>query len=165
MQFDFGPSVPSGFVFTRDGKALVGSSYYTGVSNIFRYDLETEEVSALSNAETGFFRPVPRPEDSDLFVFRYSGEGFVATRIEAKPLEDVSAITFFGERLVEAHPVLKDWMVGSPNDVEDRGEAARQGALPPRRRPPARIDLSRSCRDTRTPRRSACGRTSPIRCS
>ena len=117
-EFDFGPSVPSGFVFTRDGKALVGSSYYTGVSNIFRYDLETKEVSALSNAETGFFRAVPRPEDSDLFVFRYSGEGFVATRIEARPLKDVSAITFFGERLVEGHPVLKDWMVGSPNNVK-----------------------------------------------
>src|SRR6185436_19157158 len=64
-----------------------------------------------------FFWPVPRPEDSELFVFRYSGEGFVATRIEATPLTDVSAITFFGERLVEAHPVLKDWMVGSPNNV------------------------------------------------
>src|SRR5215204_1468707 len=116
--FDFGPSVPSGFVFTRDGKSLVGSSYYTGVSNIFKYDIATRDVSALSNAETGFFRPVPRPEDSDLFVFRYSGEGFVPTRIEARPLEDVSAITFFGERLVEAHPVLKAWMAGSPNDVD-----------------------------------------------
>jgi hypothetical protein len=117
-QFDFGPSVPSGFVFTRDGKSLVGSSYYTGVSNIFRYDIESKDVSALSNAETGFFRPVPRPEDGDLFVFRYSGEGFVATRIDAKPLKDVSAITFFGERLVEGHPLLKAWMVGSPNDVK-----------------------------------------------
>ena len=115
--FDFGPSVPSGFVFTPDSHALVGSSYYTGVSNIFRYDIATKEVSARSNAETGFFRPVPRPEDSDLFVFRYSGAGFVATRIAATRLEDVSAITFFGERLVEAHPVLKSWMVGSPNDV------------------------------------------------
>ncbi len=36
----------------------------------------------------------------------------------AQPLEDVSAITFFGERLVEAHPVLKSWMAGSPNDVD-----------------------------------------------
>lgn len=117
-EFDFGPSVPSGFVFTRDGKSLVGSSYYTGVSNIFKYDLADKKVSALSNAETGFFRPVPRPEDNDLFVFRYSGEGFVATRIEARPLEDVSAITFFGERLVEAHPILKSWMAGSPNDVD-----------------------------------------------
>ncbi|MEO6212325.1 MAG: hypothetical protein ABIP65_01740 [Vicinamibacterales bacterium] len=117
-QFDFGPSVPSGFVFTRDGKALIGSSYYTGVSNIFRYDIDSKDVTALSNAETGFFRPVPRPENSELFVFRYSGEGFVPTRIDAKPLTDVSAITFFGERLVEAHPVLKSWMVGSPNDVK-----------------------------------------------
>lgn len=116
-QFDFGPSVPSGFVFTPDSTALVGSSYYTGVSNIFKYDIATKEVSALSNAETGFFRPVPRPEDTDLFVFRYSGEGFVPARIAATRLEDVSAITFFGERLVEAHPVLKNWMVGSPNDV------------------------------------------------
>lgn len=125
--FDFGPSVPSGFVFTRDGKALVGSSYYTGASNIFRYDIETKEVSALSNAETGFFRPVPRPDDSDLFVFRYSGEGFVATRIEAKPLEDVSAITFFGERLVDGHPVLKSWMVGSPNDIDIEGKQMVKG--------------------------------------
>ena len=117
-RFDFGPSVPSGFVFTRDGKALVGSSYYTGVSNIFRYDIATGDVSALSNAETGFFRPVPRPEDGDLFVFRYSGAGFVPARIQARPLQDVSAITFFGEQLVEAHPVLKSWLVGSPADVK-----------------------------------------------
>ena len=117
-QFDFGPSVPSGFVFTPDGSALVGSSYYTGVSNIFRYDIASKQVEALSNAETGFFRPVPRPEDRDLFVFRYSGAGFVATRIAATPLKDVSAITFFGERLVEAHPVLKSWIAGSPNDVK-----------------------------------------------
>ncbi|HXG56476.1 MAG TPA: hypothetical protein VNJ03_13955, partial [Vicinamibacterales bacterium] len=116
--FDFGPAVPSGFVFTRDGKALVGSSYYTGVSNIFRYDIASKDVSTLSNAETGFFRPVPRPEDNELFVFRYSGEGFVATRIDARPLTDVSAITFFGEQLVEKHPVLKGWMIGSPNDVK-----------------------------------------------
>jgi hypothetical protein len=126
-QFDFGPSVPSGFVFTRDGKSLVGSSYYTGVSNIFRYDLADGKISALTNAETGFFRPVPRPEDADLFVFRYSGEGFVATRIEPRPLEDVSAITFFGERLVEAHPVLKDWMAGSPNDVDIPGKGLTTG--------------------------------------
>ncbi len=87
------------------------------MSNIFKYDIASGAVTALSNAETGFFRPVPRPEDTDLFVFRYSGEGFVPTRIRATPVEDVSAITFFGERLVEKHPVLKSWLVGSPADV------------------------------------------------
>jgi hypothetical protein len=116
-RFEFGPSVPSGFVFTRDSQRLIGSSYFTGVSNIFQYDLASKKLDALTNTETGFFRPVPRPQDADLYVFRYSGEGFVASRIAATPLEDVSAITFFGERLVDAHPVLKDWVVGSPADV------------------------------------------------
>ena len=116
-RFDFESSVPSGFVFTRDGRSLVGSSYYTGVSNIFKYEIEGGKVIALSNAETGFFRPVPRPEDGDLFVFRYSGEGFVPARIQARPLDDVSAITFFGERVVDAHPVLKSWIAGSPANV------------------------------------------------
>ncbi|HEY0872188.1 MAG TPA: hypothetical protein VGD94_01855 [Vicinamibacterales bacterium] len=126
-RFDFGPSVPSGFVFTPDGKSLVGSSYYTGVSNIFKYDMASKEVSALSNAETGFFRPVPRPQDDDLFVFRYSGEGFVPTRIAAQALEDVGVITFFGERLVDAHPVLKGWLAGSPNDVKLEEKGLVQG--------------------------------------
>ena len=38
------PSVPNNFVFSPDGRYLYGSSYYTGVSNIFRYDLASEEA-------------------------------------------------------------------------------------------------------------------------
>ena len=56
---------------------------------------------------------VPLGGDS-LIVFRYSGEGFVPARIEARPLEDVSAITFLGERLVTEHPIVKEWNIGSP---------------------------------------------------
>jgi hypothetical protein len=116
-QFDFGPSTPSGFVFSADGRYLYGSSYFTGVSNIFRYELNTGELEAVSNTETGFFRPTPIGEGDGLFVFRYSGEGFVPARIDALPLEDVSAITFLGERLAEKHPVVKNWMLGSPAAV------------------------------------------------
>ena len=112
-RFDFGSSVPNGFVFSPDGGSLYGSSYYTGASNIFRYDLKAQKLDAVTNAETGFFRPVPLGGDS-LLVFRYSGEGFVPTRIEAHPLQDVSAITFLGERLAEEHPIVKQWNVGSP---------------------------------------------------
>ena len=43
-RFDFGTAVPNGFVFSPDGRYLYGSSYYTGVSNIFRYDLDGEEA-------------------------------------------------------------------------------------------------------------------------
>jgi hypothetical protein len=111
--FDFGNSVPNGFTFTPDGHRLYGTSYYTGASNIFRYDLDSGKLDAVTNAETGFFRPIPLGGDS-LIAFRYSGQGFVPTRLEARPLDDVSAITFLGERLVDEHPVLKDWIVGSP---------------------------------------------------
>ena len=112
-RFDFGTATPNGFVFSPDGRYLFGSSYYTGVSNIFRFDLETKKVDAVSNTDSGFFRPVPLA-DGRLIVFRYTGEGFVPAWIDPQPLEDVSAITFLGERLIEERPVLKTWMLGSP---------------------------------------------------
>jgi hypothetical protein len=114
--FDFGTAVPNGFTFTPDGRALYGTSYFTGVSNVFRYDLDSKKLDAVTNAETGFFRPIPLA-DGGLIVFRYSGAGFVPTRIQPHPLEDVSAITFLGERLASEHPIVKRWMIGSPADI------------------------------------------------
>jgi hypothetical protein len=115
-QFDFGTAIPSNFVFSPDSRFLFGSSYYTGVSNIFRYELATGSLEALTNAETGFFRPIPLDGDS-LLVFRFTGDGFVPSMITAQPLKDVAAITFFGQQLVEKHPVLKSWAAGSPGAV------------------------------------------------
>ena len=112
-RFDFSQSVPNGFSFSPDGKYLYGSSYLTGVSNIFRYELATKAVEAVSNTETGFFRPVPVGND-ELLVFRYTGNGFIPTRIEARPITDASPITFLGERLAAEHPVVHSWNVGSP---------------------------------------------------
>jgi hypothetical protein len=115
-QFDFGTAIPSNFTFSPDGTFLFGSSYYTGVSNIFRYDLATGALDAMTNAETGLFRPIPLEGDS-LLVFRYTGDGFVPSIISARPLQDVNAITFFGNQVLEKHPVLKTWAAGSPADV------------------------------------------------
>ena len=33
------PAVPENFTFTADGKSLLGNSYYTGVSNVYRLDI------------------------------------------------------------------------------------------------------------------------------
>ena len=75
-EFDFGGGVPNNFVFSPDGRYLYGSAYYTGASNIFRYEIATKQVEAVTNAETGFFRPIPLGDD-ELIVFRYTGQGFV----------------------------------------------------------------------------------------
>jgi len=108
-EFDFGSaSVPNNFVFSPDGRYLYGSSYLTGVSNIFRYDIAAKKYDAVTNTETGFFRPIPIGGD-ELIVFRYTGQGFVPTRVTATPLEDLGTITFLGTKVIEDHPVLKDW--------------------------------------------------------
>ena len=129
--FDFGLAVPEGFVFSPDGKFLFGSSYYTGVSNIFRYELATGDLEAVSNAETGFFRPLPMA-DGSLIVFHYTGQGFVPATIDPVPLEDVSATTFLGRMVVQKHPQLMDWQVGSPADVNLDDVITKTGTYAPR---------------------------------
>ena len=109
-QFDFGLAVPEGFVFSPDGKYLFGSAYYTGVSNIYRYELATGDIEAVSNVETGLFRPIPL-DDGSLIAFRFSGEGFIPTRFDPQPLEDIDPITFLGHEVIKKHPQLKEWQV------------------------------------------------------
>lgn len=116
-QFDFGRAVPESFVFSPDGKYLFGSSYYTGVSNIFRYEVATGDMEAVSNAETGFFLPVPR-EDGSLIAFEYTADGFVPVHFDPVPQEDLMAITFLGNEIVKKHPVVTEWAVGSPRKID-----------------------------------------------
>ena len=133
-QFDFGAAIPSNFVFSPDGKYLYGSSYYTGVSNIFRYDLASGKLDAVSNTETGFFRPIPLGND-ELVVFRYTGKGFVPARIHATPLEDVKEITFLGAQIAEKHEIVKQWKLGSPASIPldslttEKGRYASVGSI------------------------------------
>ena len=125
--FEFGSAIPSNFVFSPDGRYLFGSSYYTGVSNIFRFEIATRALEAVSNAETGFFRPIPLSND-ELIVFRFTGQGFVPARIEATPLADVNPIRFLGQQIAEEHPVVKDWKLGSPASVPFDSLVTRRGS-------------------------------------
>lgn len=127
-EFNFGTAIPEGFVFSPDNRYLYGSSYYTGVSNIYRYEIATEEIEAVSNAETGFFRPIPL-EDGSLIVFEYTGEGWVPALLDPKPLEHVSAITFLGNEIAKKYPVVREWSLTNKLDdfeldslVTDRGK-------------------------------------------
>ena len=128
--FDFGDTLPEGFVFSKDGRYLFGSSFYTGVSNIFRFEIETGELEAVSNAETGFFRPLPIDNES-LFAYTFTGEGFLPVKIHAEPLEDVSAISVLGAKTVQKHPILTTWKAGSPDDVKAEERIVSEGKYIP----------------------------------
>ena len=131
-EHSFGQSVPESFVFSPDGRYLYGSSYYTGVSNIFRYEVRTGEVEAVSNAETGFFRPVPLA-DGKLIVLAYTAAGFVPAVIEPTVLKDVSAITFLAAQVAEKHPLVTTWTVPPPASLDHEKLVTGQGAYIPLR--------------------------------
>ena len=116
-EFRFGQSVPESFVFSHDGRYLYGSSYYTGVSNIYRYEVATGKIAAVSNAETGFFRPVPLA-DGRLLVLSFTADGFIPVTIDPRPLDDVGAIVFLGAEVAEKHPVVKTWQVPPAETVD-----------------------------------------------
>ena len=123
-------ATPESFVFSPDGRYLYGSSYYTGVSNLYRFEIATQQVEAVSNAATGLFRPIPQ-RDGSLIAFEYTGQGFTPVKLDPKPLQDLGAIKFLGAEVAEKHPVVKTWAVGSPAAVPLESLITSQGKYSP----------------------------------
>lgn len=130
-RFDLGAATPEGFVFSPDGRYLYGSAYYTGVSNIFRYELATQQLEAVSNAATGYFRPIPQA-DGSLIVYEYTGQGFRPTRIQPAPLDDLGTIRFLGSEIARQHPVVREWTAGAPSSVDIGSMITERGDYVPR---------------------------------
>lgn len=114
---EFGYNSPGSFTFSPDGRYLYGSSYITGVSNLFRFDLETRKLEALSNSDTGLFRPLALGNGS-LAAVEYSG-GFRLVRMPIRVIEDVNAIPYLGQAVVEKYPELKTWQLPSRDNIHD----------------------------------------------
>jgi hypothetical protein len=129
--YEFADNSPANFAFSPDGKFLFGTSYYTGVSNVFRFDLENREVAAVTNGLTGFFRPVPISED-ELFAFHYTAKGFIPVTLANETLEDVNPIRFLGQQIVEKYPVVKDWTLEPPSAVDFDSIETEKGRYRPR---------------------------------
>ena len=102
-------AVPEGFIFSKEGQHLYGSSYYNGVSNIYRYDIERDVIEAISNTDVGFFSPVA-VNTNRLIVSRYTAQGFLPTLVDITPTKDLSAIDFLGQQVAEQHPEVRTWM-------------------------------------------------------
>jgi hypothetical protein len=129
-QLAMGAAVPEGFEFSPDGRYLYGSSYYTGVSNIYRYELATEKLEAVTNADLGFFMPLPL-KDGKLIALRYSAKGFVPTLLEPHPTEDLSAVTFLGEQVSAKFPVVQGWSAAPPSSIPYEPAVQRKGDYRP----------------------------------
>ncbi len=114
--YEFEDNPAANFVFSPDGKYLYGTSYYTGVSNVYRISVETKQAEILTNAETGFFRPLPVSEDS-MIVFKYTHEGMVPGMVKIEPVENVNPIELLGMKVYEKNPVVEKWALPPPSSV------------------------------------------------
>jgi len=130
--YEFADNSPANFVHSPDGRYVYGTSYYSGVSNIFRYDFERQEMEALTNALTGFFRPVPISDDK-LVAFHYTAKGFIPVMLEPRVIEDVNPIRYLGQEIVKKYPVVKEWMLPPPSAVDLEALAPVSGPYRPLR--------------------------------
>jgi hypothetical protein len=112
--YEFENNSPANFVFTPDGARVIGTSYFSGVSNVYRIDLATKALEALSNTETGMFRPIPYGADS-IIAFRFSGKGFSPVALPVSPTDDIAPIRYLGQEIVDTRPVVKEWKLDPPN--------------------------------------------------
>ena len=77
----------SQFRFSPDDTRLIGSSYYTGVSNIWAVDIENGKTHLLSNTLTGLFSPCLTPSDT-VYAMRFSSKGLTPVRFPYKEITD-----------------------------------------------------------------------------
>jgi len=126
---DFEYSSPANFAFSPDGRFLFGTSYYTGVSNVFRYEFATKTMEVTSNAEAGLFRPLVLP-DGRLLAFEYTATGFLPVLVPGEPVKDVAAVKYLGQRVVEKYPVVKEWKLPSPASIDVESTRTRESYSP-----------------------------------
>lgn len=96
------------FRFSEDDRYLIGTSYYTGVSNVWRIGLEERNKELLSNTAIGLFAPIQIAEDS-LLVLQYERDGMRPGIIPVKVLKNANAISFLGNMVHQKHPVVEEW--------------------------------------------------------
>ncbi|MBQ0024905.1 MAG: hypothetical protein KBT00_04180 [Bacteroidales bacterium] len=97
----------SQFRFSYDDSKLVGFSYYSGVPNIWCYDIGSKEMNLLSNVQTGLFAPY-MASDSLLYAYNYAVEGMIPVTFEYKELHDANSIEFLGQKAYEANPQIAE---------------------------------------------------------
>lgn len=104
------PAIDMHPVFLTDGSALLFSSERNNVYNIYRYDLNSNTISALTHELSGAFQPAQMHADSPLYYTGYSAQGHNIYFLQnPQPLttEQLSRVTdTFPAAIPEAYPAF-----------------------------------------------------------
>lgn len=95
----------SQFRFSADDNKLVGFSYYTGVPNVWSYDLASGNFDLLTNVQTGVFGPYLASDDK-VYALEYSSDGMTPVVFDYKELHDANSVEYLGQKAFNANPDL-----------------------------------------------------------
>jgi len=105
------------FKFSADDQYLIGTSYYTGVSNVWKIKLDGSSFELLSNTETGLFMPLQFDKDS-LLVLKFSRDGMIPGTIPINVIEDANSINYMGNLVHQKNPEVEDWVLGPASAIQ-----------------------------------------------
>ena len=88
------------FRFSLDDKYLLGSSYYTGISNLWQINIATREMELLSNTDIGLFAPLEIAPDH-LIALEFERDGMRPVSLDRKVVNDANAIELYGQKAYE----------------------------------------------------------------
>lgn len=98
----------SQFRFAPGDRALIGTSYYTGVANLWSVTLSDGTMHLLSNTQTGLFAPV-MTADSTVYAMQFSSNGLTPVSLPYKEINDCNAISYLGQKAYAANPTLESY--------------------------------------------------------
>ena len=117
------------FKFSDDDQYLIGTSYYTGVSNVWRIRLSDRKFELLSNTETGLFMPVQLSLDS-LLALKFHRDGMVPGVMPVQVLDDANPIDYLGNRVHQQHPEVEEWSLPPASSVKGKEKPVEEEYLP-----------------------------------
>jgi len=89
--------------YSPDGKRIIYSANYTGVYNIYEYDIETKKISRISNVEGGAFKPIFDNNDQIFYlgytqngydIFKFENQNPIAQNIRTRQATAIKPLTF-----------------------------------------------------------------------
>ncbi len=110
------PENPS---WSFDGNYIYWNAYTNGVSNIYKYELSTEEITPLTNTITGLFRPVEISADS-ILAMQFTTKGFTPVIFKNQKALRLPAINYFGQKIIEKYPEVLKWNLKNAMEVVDK---------------------------------------------
>ena len=88
------------FRFSLDDKYLIGSSYYTGVSNLWQINIETRETEMLTNTDIGLFAPL-EITPGQLLALQFKRDGLQPVLLSREVVKDANAVKLYGQLAYE----------------------------------------------------------------